>query len=306
MAYLPLAAGPAKELGVGRGEQKKLLALPGAAELLYPCNGYTKEVYAVKGYFVRPDWPSRIRDLRRILNLSQDQLARRLEVTKKTVAEWEQGRQPPSPERFLQLARLAAPGPLRHWFIRNALERIGADPHLVLEALLREGRHSAQPAPLPLPELRVVAPADWSERLRALESLDFYAPVPLLKDAAAAGSARAIADADIEGFVLVHYSMCPNPVNFACVRVRGDSMTPILHDGAIVAVDHTQRDPHVLHQSMVAAHYEEGVTVKWLERHPDGKLLLVPENKNHPTLVLPRSLENPIIGLVSWYWNRPA
>ena len=85
---------------------------------------------------MRADFCPKVKDLRRDLSLSQEQLGRRLGVTKKTVAEWEQGRQPPSPERAVQLARLAAPRELRRWFIRFGLERIGADPALVLDALL--------------------------------------------------------------------------------------------------------------------------------------------------------------------------
>lgn len=261
-------------------------------------------MYCVKGYFVDPDWPPKIKQLRRLLNLSQEQVARRLQVTKKTVAEWEQGRQPPSPERFLQLAQLAPSGSLRHWFIRIALARIGADPRFVLEALLPLGVPSQPSAPLPQAEFRILAPADWAERLRALERLDHYAPVPLLKEAPA--PARPLSHADIEGYALVHYAWCPNPDEFSCVRVRGDSMIPLLHDGAIVGVDLRQRDPAALHQRMVAAYYEAGVTIKWLERHRDGRLFLVPENKNYPTLVLPRSPDNPILGMVSWYLNRPS
>lgn len=253
---------------------------------------------------MRSDLSHKIKELRGILNLSQDQLARRLEVTKKTVAEWEQARQAPSPERLLQLAKLAPPGDVRHWLIRQALLRIGAESHLVLEALLKV-RPTAQ-SPFPAGELRVVAPADWSERLRALERLDHYAPVPLLRDAAAAGPARAISESDIEGYALVHYGWCPDPASFSCLRVRGDSMAPLLNDGAIVGVDHSQRDAGLLHQRMVAARIEDGVTVKWLERQSDGGLWLVPENKVHPTVVLPRSPHNPIIGMVSWYWNRPT
>jgi len=260
-------------------------------------------VYGVKGFLVPKDISLQIKELRRILDLSQEQLARRLEVTKKTVAEWEQGRQPPSPERLLQLAKLAPPGEMRHWLTRHALLSIGAETNLVLEALLN-GR-TGGPGPLPGGDLRVVAPADWSDRLRALEGLDHYAAVPLLRDPAAAGAARAISESDIEGYVLVPYGWCPDTQNFTCLRVRGDSMTPILNDGAIAGVDHTQRDPALLHQQLVAARYEDGVTIKWLERQPDGALLLVPENKSHATLHLPRAEGNPIIGGVSWYWNRP-
>lgn len=253
---------------------------------------------------VQADLTNKIKELRRERGASQEQLARQLEVTKKTVAEWEQGRQAPSPERALQLARLAGPGRLRRWFTRHALERIGAEPPLVLDALLPGRRAGSRQAPLPVAELRVVAPAEWSDRFRALEGLDHYAPIPLLKDAAAAGFPREISEADIDGYALIHYAWCPNPANFTCVRVRGDSMAPILHDGAIVALDHTQRDPLTLNQKMVAARYDDGVTIKWLERHPDGTLLLVPENKNHPTLTLPRTPHNPVIGLVAWWWNR--
>ena len=250
-----------------------------------------------------PSWCPKIKELRGTLGVSQEELARQLQVTKKTVAEWEQGRQPPSPERSLQLARLVAPGPLRRWFTRHALERIGAEPPLVLDALLPQRRVDAQPL-LPTAELRLIAPAQWADRFRALEGLDHYVPIPLLKDAAAAGSPREISEADIDGYALIHYAWCPNPSNLTCVRVRGDSMAPILHDDAIVAIDHTQRDPLLLHQKMVAARHEGGVTIKWLERLPDATLRLVPENKHHPTTPLPRTPDNPVIGLVAWWWNR--
>ena len=248
--------------------------------------------------------PIKIKDLRAFLGLSQEQLARRLKVTKKTIAEWEQARQSPTPERALQLARLAAPGELRQWFTRFALEQIGADTGIVLDALLPARRGSGRQAPLPAPGLRVIPSADWSDRFRALEGLDHYVPIPLLRDAAAAGSPREISEADMEGYALIQYAWCPNPADFTCVRIRGDSMSPILHDGALVAIDHSQRDPLALHQKMVAARLDDGITIKWLDRQPDGTLLLVPENKNHPPIPLPRTRTNPIVGLVSWWWNR--
>ena len=250
------------------------------------------------------DWRSKIKDLRAELALSQDRLARRLRVTKKTVAEWEQGRQPPSPERALQMARLAAPGALRRWFTAFALQRIGADTPLVLDALAPGRTARGGQRPLPSAELRLIAPADWDDRFRALERLDHYVPIPVLRDAAAAGSPREISEADIDGYALIYYAWCPNPANFTCVRVRGDSMAPILHDGALVAIDHVQRDPLLLHQKMVAARHEGGVTIKWLERRPDNALALVPENKSYPSVLLPRTPDNPVVGLVAWWWNR--
>ncbi len=252
-------------------------------------------------------WPNKIRQLRSALQLSQDGLARRLNVTKKTVAEWEQTRQPPSPERALELARLIEPGGLRRWFIEFALQRIGADTPMVLDALrpALSGPPVTQGPLLRSPELRIVTTADTEERFRALEGLDHYVPVPVLSDAAAAGAPAAISDDDVDGYALIQYAWCPNPENFTCVRVRGDSMTPILHDGALVAVDHSQRDPRRLRNKMVAARVEDGVTIKWLENTPAGGLRLTAENKDYPAIDLPRTPENPVIGLVAWWWNRP-
>ena len=255
---------------------------------------------------MRRSWPNKIRQLRSTLQLSQDGLARRLHVTKKTVAEWEQARQPPSPARALELARLIEPGGLRRWFIEFALQRIGADTPMVLDALrpALSGPPVTQ-GPLRSPELRIVTTADAEERFRALEGLDHYVPLPVLSDAAAAGAPATISDDDVDGYALIQYAWCPNPENFTCVRVRGDSMTPILHDGALVAVDHSQRDPRRLRNKMVAARVEDGVTIKWLENTPAGGLRLAAENKDYPALELPRTHENPVIGLVAWWWNRP-
>ena len=262
-------------------------------------------MYIVKRLFVTLTWPSKIKDLREALNISQEQLARRLDVTKKTIAEWEQARQSPTPERALQLAKLApAGGDLRRWFTRFALERIGADDRLVSDALFSGKRVRGRQAPLPGEGVRVIASADLADRFRALEGLNDFVPIPLLKDAAAAGSPREISDADLDGYALLHYSSCPNPADFTCIRVRGDSMAPILHDGALVAIDHSQRDPLALNQKMVAARTADGVVVKWLERSPDGLLRLVSENKSHPPIELPRTHTNPILGLIAWWQNR--
>jgi len=88
-----------------------------------------------------------------------------------------------------------------------------------------------------------------------------------------------------------------------CLRVRGDSMHPILPDGSICAVDLAQRDPQVLLKKIVAARVDDGVTIKWLQLAKDV-LVLRPENREHDTIVLHpgEDDENPIIGQVTWWW----
>ncbi|MFQ5925906.1 MAG: S24 family peptidase [Terriglobia bacterium] len=250
------------------------------------------------------DWSFKVKELRRALGFSQSQLAEQIGMNnKKNVADWEQGSREPAPQRYAQLARLAPADPeasgLAAWFYRRLLERVGADPRRLTAALAVAGREA-----LPVPELKIVSLEEWSERFRALERLDYYVPLPLLKDEAAAGTPREISERDLDGFALIYYAWCPNPANFTCVRVRGDSMSPILNDGAIVAIDHAQRDPALLRHRMVAARHEDGVTIKWLEQDSSGQLLLIPENKQYPPLALPRTQANPIVGMIAWWWNR--
>ena len=69
-----------------------------------------------------PKWSQQLKAFRRSLGLTQTGLASKLDITKKTVAEWEQGRQEPSPRRYVQLAKMAK-GEQTLWF----LERVGLD-----------------------------------------------------------------------------------------------------------------------------------------------------------------------------------
>ncbi len=66
-----------------------------------------------------PSWSQQIKTFRRSVGLSQTGLASKLGITKKTVAEWEQGRQEPGPRRYIQLAKMAA-GEQALWFLERA------------------------------------------------------------------------------------------------------------------------------------------------------------------------------------------
>ncbi len=69
-----------------------------------------------------PSWSQQIKAFRRSVGLSQTGLASKLGITKKTVAEWDQGRQEPSAWRYIQLAKMADDEQVL-WF----LERVGLD-----------------------------------------------------------------------------------------------------------------------------------------------------------------------------------
>ncbi len=69
-----------------------------------------------------PSWSQQLKAFRRSAGLTQTGLASKLGITKKTVAEWEQGRKEPSARRYIKLAKMAE-GEQVLWF----LERIGLD-----------------------------------------------------------------------------------------------------------------------------------------------------------------------------------
>ncbi len=69
-----------------------------------------------------PKWSQQLKAFRRSAGLTQTGLASKLGITKKTVAEWDQGRQEPGPRRYIQLAKMAEREQVL-WF----LERVGLD-----------------------------------------------------------------------------------------------------------------------------------------------------------------------------------
>ncbi len=76
-----------------------------------------------------PSWSQQIKAFRHGLGLTQTGLASKLGITKKTVAEWEGGRQEPGPHRYIQLAKMAEREQVL-WF----LERIGLDRKFLVRA----------------------------------------------------------------------------------------------------------------------------------------------------------------------------
>ncbi|MDM8526249.1 helix-turn-helix domain-containing protein [Desulfococcaceae bacterium HSG8] len=139
---------------------------------------------------------------------------------------------------------------------------------------------------------------------------DNYIPVRLLKDEIAAGMPSDIRDEDTEGYCLIFADkewIPGDPEQYVCCRVKGDSMYPILKEGDIVAIDHSQRDPGLLNKQMVAFRYEGGASVKWLSYVKEDRVLGIPENKNNidsTICLVGEETETGIIGKVAWWWAK--
>ena len=130
--------------------------------------------------------------------------------------------------------------------------------------------------------------------------------IPLLHDAAAAGSPRLVEESEVDDMIVARTSMCPHPGKTVCIRVSGDSMSPILENGYIVAIDTAETDHRRLYNHMVAARDPEGgVTIKWFRNH-GGEEMLIPQHTStrYPPVLIGRD-QWKIIGKVLWWIGMP-
>jgi phage repressor protein C with HTH and peptisase S24 domain len=79
---------------------------------------------------------------------------------------------------------------------------------------------------------------------------------------------------------------------FRCIRVRGDSMAPILADGAVVGIAELTEDPESLNGVLVAARIDDRTIVRWFQIAGQVALLRAEDPSFEPEVV-PISPEDP-------------
>jgi len=130
--------------------------------------------------------------------------------------------------------------------------------------------------------------------------------IPLLKVVAASHGERGddtsvLHGAPLESMIAAPKDWCPNPAATSCLRVKGNSMMPLLQDGYIVAVDSSQSERSKLNGKIVIAwHKDMGLTVSRLERygHTDT---LQPENREYQSITLDSKHKWKILATVLWW-----
>lgn len=160
--------------------------------------------------------------------------------------------------------------------------------------------------PVENPDIRFIGMDEW--RKGTEDRLRDQVQLPVLEDRIAAGLGREINYQDVESYVAIPVRFAPKgPGSYIGVRVRGDSMEPIIKDGFIVVVDIKNDDPARLHGQIVAARHEEGSTIKRLARESKAdKLILHSENPAYNDIILTKWKRNPIIGEVVFWWGFPG
>lgn len=228
----------------------------------------------------------KIRELREALKLNQRQFSNRLGVSQANVSRWESGTLRPESQHLMKIAELAKDKPDSLYFMMAAGVPSGyfmGDQKYSAENLPSEIVSSVSPDP-PAPVYQV----------------------PLLRDPAAAGTPRAMEEGEIESFIPFLKSWAPRGSALVAVRVRGDSMDPLVLDNYIVFVDTSQRDHKRLTGRMVLAHDSNGTTLKWL-RNSGDIYMLVAQNTSprFPITVLTQEDGWGIVGVVIMWIGEP-
>jgi SOS-response transcriptional repressor LexA len=218
---------------------------------------------------LRPDRDAvalKIKELRKARGWNQTELAEACGVTQALVSLWEKGQGRPGPSAMAKIAQLSVE-PDRQWWIQQA----------GLAGLVNE----------PIPQ-------------------GLHRMIPMLRDAAAAGTPRVIEEGGIEFEVPFPVAWLPRAGKLYAIRVAGDSMSPVIEPGTVVIVDVSQREPEKLLGRMVVAREGNGVTVKWL-RQDHGTFLLVPQHVSlrHPVRIMSPSSDLSIVGVVVKWISEP-
>ena len=131
-----------------------------------------------------------------------------------------------------------------------------------------------------------------------------YIPIPLISDPVAAGNLLIIDERDIEGFAVIYRAWVKRGHKYRCLRVRGNSMHPIISDGFIVAIDLNENDPRQLLRQIVAARHEGSITIKYLIMNAKNYILFPYNTEEYNPIIIPLTVPNPIIGKVAWWWGK--
>ncbi|MGA7295030.1 MAG: LexA family transcriptional regulator [Terriglobales bacterium] len=247
--------------------------------------------------FGRPSWSLKIETLRHGRKLNQAEFGAQLGISAMAVSRWERGVAEPSGEIYIRLGNLAG-DPLCWFFWKRAGLRL-SDVMRVLPALRRRF------ALIRLPELNFVLAGNRSASSLKKESL---VALPLLPVDAGTdghdGDNIDLAEVSPESILAAPVEWCTNPESIVCLRVRGNSMSPLILDGYIIAVDTSDIEHNnLVGQIVVASHKEKGLLVSRLIRfdHTDA---LVSDQREYGSVPVTPGSEWHIVGRVLWWTGR--
>jgi len=247
------------------------------------------------------EWSRKIIALRSSMGLTQAAFASHLHYSAMALSRWERGTHEPPAQCYIQLGNLAGE-PLCWWFWARAGFKSND-----LSRMFPEGHGELRSTKFP--ELELVA-AGVHKRISKMPKKTRLVAIPVLAVHAATHGAKGdqVVDLDtvpVSEMIAAPDLWCPNPGETNCVRVRGISMSPLINDGDIVAVDCAQTDPKQLTGKIIVTWQEEHGLVLSRFLLVNGTQLLESENREYEPVPLGKNRNWRIIGRVLW-WIRKA
>ncbi|HKM68250.1 MAG TPA: S24 family peptidase [Candidatus Acidoferrum sp.] len=242
-----------------------------------------------------PPWAKAVRDLRLSLNLNQAEFGARLGFSAMAVSRWERGAQEPPSHGYIALGNLAQDASCWYFW-----ERAGLRSENVLRVLPAPEKRTRASK---LQNLEIVNAG--SGRRKHPGKIQLVAP-PVLNLAAAALGEKGddlhrLSDAPVENMMAAPKAWCPNPSYTSCLRVRGNSMAPLILDGYVVAVDSSKIDTNSLDGKIVIAwHKDVGLTISRFRRY-DHTEVLVSENSEYGAVTISAKQPWKIVATVLWW-----
>jgi transcriptional regulator with XRE-family HTH domain len=246
---------------------------------------------------VPPEWALKVEGVRRNRKLSQADFGAQLGVSAMTVSRWERGVAEPSGETYIRLGNIAG-DPLCWFFWKRAGLRL-SDVTRVLPGARRRFAESR------LHEVHLVRAG--TSKNYSLKKVNLVA-IPLLPVQAGTPGSQGdnidLAEIPPESVMAAPIEWCPNPASTMCLRVKGNSMSPLILDGYIIAVDTSdvERDG-LVGQIVVASHKEKGLLVSRLIRF-DHMDVLVSDQREYGSVPVTAGSEWRIVGKVLWWTGR--
>ena len=244
-----------------------------------------------------PEWARKIEDMRHGRKLSQQGFGNRLGVSAMAVSRWERGVAEPTGETYIRLGNLAD-APLCWFFWKRAGLRLSDVTRVLPEAHERVTDNRIFDAQFVSAGNKKAA-GFKKATLVVIPFLPVHAGTP-----GAQGDTSDLTDIAAESVLAAPRDWCPNPPSTVCLRVKGDSMSPLILDGYIIAVDTsaTENDD-LVGQIIVAWHKEKGLLVSRMIRfdHMDA---LVSDRREYDSVSITAGSDWRIVGKVLWWTGR--
>ena len=237
-----------------------------------------------------PEWAKRIGRVRTGLHMNQSQLGQELQYSSMTISRWERGLQEPPAGCYIKLGKLATARD--RWFF---WERAG---------LTKADFQSELPQPKGgIPDFKLILAGSGAKK-HITQKTQLVA-IPLLRVHAGSHGQEGdhildLGQSPLEDVIAAPRAWCPNPGSTSGLRVKGKSMTPLIHDGDILAVDRSQTKHSQLNDKIVvASHKKKGLSVSRF-RHIDGVELLESDNRDYQPITLSGDRDWQVVGKVLW------